>query len=172
MSQQGRNLCLWLLAAIASTELSHLCCCSKPSFDYIGFLRNWDFLRGVHNMLNIPTQAFPAPNSQQRIGPSSQSGRNKVWLSTTTDEKQSSSLESTLKHWTLYQNLTMYSCFVVTENTLHNKSEAHVWLAKSFRDILHFCQHKVCPTRQKVSMWNKSDITNSYVSDSMEVHWL
>uniref|UniRef100_A0A671V763 Cytochrome b5 reductase 4 n=1 Tax=Sparus aurata TaxID=8175 RepID=A0A671V763_SPAAU len=31
-------------------------------------------------MLNIPTQAFPAPNSQQRIGPSSQSGRNKVAL--------------------------------------------------------------------------------------------
>uniref|UniRef100_A0A671V9X7 Cytochrome b5 reductase 4 n=1 Tax=Sparus aurata TaxID=8175 RepID=A0A671V9X7_SPAAU len=47
---------------------------------FSGFLRNWGFLRDVHNMLNIPTQAFPAPNSQQRIGPSSQSGRNKVAL--------------------------------------------------------------------------------------------
>ncbi|KAM8735260.1 cytochrome b5 reductase 4 isoform 2-T2 [Acanthopagrus schlegelii] len=47
---------------------------------FSGFLRNWGCLRGVHNMLNIPTQAFPAPNSQQRIGPSSQSGRNKVAL--------------------------------------------------------------------------------------------
>lgn len=31
-------------------------------------------------MLNIPTQSFPAPSSQQRVGPSGQSGRNKVAL--------------------------------------------------------------------------------------------
>ncbi|KAI9541373.1 Cytochrome b5 reductase 4 [Dissostichus eleginoides] len=31
-------------------------------------------------MLNIPTQAFPAPGSQQRVAPSGQSGRNKVAL--------------------------------------------------------------------------------------------
>ncbi|XP_060905721.1 cytochrome b5 reductase 4 [Labrus mixtus] len=31
-------------------------------------------------MLNIPTQAFPAPGSQQRVSPSGQSGRNKVAL--------------------------------------------------------------------------------------------
>ncbi|XP_054869587.1 cytochrome b5 reductase 4 isoform X3 [Amphiprion ocellaris] len=31
-------------------------------------------------MLNIPTQSFPAPSSQQRIAPSGQSGRNKVAL--------------------------------------------------------------------------------------------
>lgn len=31
-------------------------------------------------MLNIPTQSFPAPGSQQRIAPSGQSGRNKVAL--------------------------------------------------------------------------------------------
>ncbi|KAM9353397.1 cytochrome b5 reductase 4 isoform 2-T2 [Symphorus nematophorus] len=31
-------------------------------------------------MLNIPTQSFPAPSSQQRVSPSGQSGRNKVAL--------------------------------------------------------------------------------------------
>ncbi|XP_069028078.1 cytochrome b5 reductase 4 isoform X1 [Embiotoca jacksoni] len=31
-------------------------------------------------MLNVPTQSFPAPSSQQRVGPSGQSGRNKVAL--------------------------------------------------------------------------------------------
>lgn len=31
-------------------------------------------------MLNIPTQSFPAPSSQQRVAPSGQSGRNKVAL--------------------------------------------------------------------------------------------
>lgn len=31
-------------------------------------------------MLNIPTQSFPAPGSQQRVAPSGQSGRNKVAL--------------------------------------------------------------------------------------------
>ncbi|XP_015247037.1 PREDICTED: cytochrome b5 reductase 4 [Cyprinodon variegatus] len=31
-------------------------------------------------MLNIPSQAFPAPGSQQRVAPSGQSGRNKVAL--------------------------------------------------------------------------------------------
>ncbi|XP_039476172.1 cytochrome b5 reductase 4 isoform X1 [Oreochromis aureus] len=31
-------------------------------------------------MLNVPTQSFPAPSSQQRISPSGQSGRNKVAL--------------------------------------------------------------------------------------------
>ncbi|XP_030580554.1 LOW QUALITY PROTEIN: cytochrome b5 reductase 4 [Archocentrus centrarchus] len=31
-------------------------------------------------MLNIPTQCFPAPSSQQRVSPSGQSGRNKVAL--------------------------------------------------------------------------------------------
>ncbi|XP_041650363.1 cytochrome b5 reductase 4 isoform X2 [Cheilinus undulatus] len=43
-----------------------------------GFLRNC--LRSAPNMLNIPTQAFPAPGSQQRVAPSGQSGRNKVAL--------------------------------------------------------------------------------------------
>uniref|UniRef100_A0AAX7VYL0 Cytochrome b5 heme-binding domain-containing protein n=1 Tax=Astatotilapia calliptera TaxID=8154 RepID=A0AAX7VYL0_ASTCA len=31
-------------------------------------------------MLNVPTQSFPAPSSQQRVSPSGQSGRNKVAL--------------------------------------------------------------------------------------------
>uniref|UniRef100_A0A8C5ET21 Cytochrome b5 reductase 4 n=1 Tax=Gouania willdenowi TaxID=441366 RepID=A0A8C5ET21_GOUWI len=31
-------------------------------------------------MLNVPTQSFPAPSSQQRVAPSGQSGRNKVAL--------------------------------------------------------------------------------------------
>ncbi|TKS81583.1 Cytochrome b5 reductase 4 [Collichthys lucidus] len=31
-------------------------------------------------MLNVPTQSFPAPGSQQRVAPSGQSGRNKVAL--------------------------------------------------------------------------------------------
>ncbi|XP_054477451.1 cytochrome b5 reductase 4 [Anoplopoma fimbria] len=31
-------------------------------------------------MLNVPTQSFPAPRSQQRVAPSGQSGRNKVSL--------------------------------------------------------------------------------------------
>ncbi|XP_068426896.1 cytochrome b5 reductase 4 [Clinocottus analis] len=45
-----------------------------------GFLRSWSFLRSVPNMLNIPTQSFPAPRSQQRVASSGQSGRNKVAL--------------------------------------------------------------------------------------------
>ncbi|XP_034052440.1 cytochrome b5 reductase 4 isoform X1 [Gymnodraco acuticeps] len=45
-----------------------------------GFLPNWGCLRSGNNMLNIPTQAFPAPGSQQRVAPSGQSGRNKVAL--------------------------------------------------------------------------------------------
>ncbi|XP_031134106.2 cytochrome b5 reductase 4 isoform X1 [Sander lucioperca] len=45
-----------------------------------GFLRNWGCLRSVPNMLNIPSQSFPAPGSQQRVAPSGQSGRNKVAL--------------------------------------------------------------------------------------------
>ncbi|XP_070823257.1 cytochrome b5 reductase 4 [Chaetodon trifascialis] len=45
-----------------------------------GFLRNWGCLRSVHNMLNVPTQSFPAPSSQQRVAPSGLSGRNKVAL--------------------------------------------------------------------------------------------
>ncbi|KAG8010373.1 Cytochrome b5 reductase 4 [Nibea albiflora] len=45
-----------------------------------GFLRSWGCLRSGHNMLNIPTQSFPAPGSQQRVAPSGQSGRNKVAL--------------------------------------------------------------------------------------------
>ncbi|KAF3840312.1 hypothetical protein F7725_019029 [Dissostichus mawsoni] len=44
------------------------------------FLPNWGCLRSGNNMLNIPTQAFPAPGSQQRVAPSGQSGRNKVAL--------------------------------------------------------------------------------------------
>ncbi|XP_044215213.1 cytochrome b5 reductase 4 isoform X1 [Thunnus albacares] len=40
-----------------------------------GFLRDLGFLRSVHSMLS-----FPAPGSQQRVGPSGQSGRNKVAL--------------------------------------------------------------------------------------------
>ncbi|KAA8592017.1 hypothetical protein FQN60_017422 [Etheostoma spectabile] len=45
-----------------------------------GFLRNWGCLRSVPNMLNVPSQSFPAPGSQQRVAPSGQSGRNKVAL--------------------------------------------------------------------------------------------
>ncbi|XP_034467815.1 cytochrome b5 reductase 4 [Hippoglossus hippoglossus] len=45
-----------------------------------GFLRHWDCLRSVSNMLNIPTQSFPAPSSQQRVSAAGQSGRSKVAL--------------------------------------------------------------------------------------------
>ncbi|KAM4735856.1 cytochrome b5 reductase 4 isoform 2-T2 [Anableps anableps] len=45
-----------------------------------GFIRNWNSIRSVRNMLNIPSQSFPTPNSQQRVSPSGQSGRNKVAL--------------------------------------------------------------------------------------------
>ncbi|TNN50220.1 Cytochrome b5 reductase 4 [Liparis tanakae] len=45
-----------------------------------GFLRDGSCLRSVADMLNIPTQSFPAPSSQQRVGSSGQSGRNKVAL--------------------------------------------------------------------------------------------
>ncbi|XP_008431082.1 cytochrome b5 reductase 4 isoform X2 [Poecilia reticulata] len=41
------------------------------------FKQNWS---SFHNMLNIPSQSFPAPSSQQRVSPSAQSGRNKVSL--------------------------------------------------------------------------------------------
>nr|XP_061804519.1 cytochrome b5 reductase 4-like isoform X2 [Nerophis lumbriciformis] len=37
-------------------------------------------LRAVRNMLNLPTQSFPAPSSQQRVAPSGHSGRTKVAL--------------------------------------------------------------------------------------------
>lgn len=43
-----------------------------------GVLWNWSCFGDGGNMLNIPTQAFPAPGSQQRVSPSGQSGRNKV----------------------------------------------------------------------------------------------
>lgn len=42
---------------------------------WLGFLCEWGCLRSFRKMLNIPTQSFPAPSSQQRV---SQSGRNKV----------------------------------------------------------------------------------------------
>nr|XP_057909992.1 cytochrome b5 reductase 4 [Doryrhamphus excisus] len=45
-----------------------------------GFLRKLRCLQGVRNMLNLPTQSFPAPSSQQRVAPSGQSGRTKVAL--------------------------------------------------------------------------------------------
>ncbi|KAM8870814.1 cytochrome b5 reductase 4 [Spinachia spinachia] len=45
-----------------------------------GLLWIWSFLRGVPNMLNIPSQSFPAARSQQRVAASGQSGRNKVAL--------------------------------------------------------------------------------------------
>ncbi|XP_062322502.1 cytochrome b5 reductase 4 [Osmerus eperlanus] len=44
-----------------------------------GFLRNLGCFRRV-NMLNVPSQSFPAPSSQQRVAPAGQSGRNKVAL--------------------------------------------------------------------------------------------
>ncbi|KAA0702829.1 Cytochrome b5 reductase 4 [Triplophysa tibetana] len=44
----------------------------------IGFLRNWGCLK-VSEMLNIPSQSFPATGSQQRVAPTGQS-RNKVAL--------------------------------------------------------------------------------------------
>ncbi|XP_030014189.1 cytochrome b5 reductase 4 [Sphaeramia orbicularis] len=47
---------------------------------FSGFLQNLGCLRSAANMLNIPTQSFPAPSSQQRVAPSGQSGRNKVAL--------------------------------------------------------------------------------------------
>ncbi|KAK7885900.1 hypothetical protein WMY93_025521 [Mugilogobius chulae] len=46
------------------------------------FLQNWSCFRNVLNMLNVPTQSFPAPSSQQRVSPggSAGTGRNKVAL--------------------------------------------------------------------------------------------
>ncbi|XP_077430750.1 cytochrome b5 reductase 4 [Vanacampus margaritifer] len=50
---------------------------SKLLINFINDFGNSRCLRGIRNMLNIPTQSFPAPSSQQRVG---QSGRTKVAL--------------------------------------------------------------------------------------------
>lgn len=49
-----------------------------PCVVLIGLLWNWSCFGNAGNMLNIPTQSFPSPSSQQRVSPSGQSGRNKV----------------------------------------------------------------------------------------------
>ncbi|XP_070407899.1 cytochrome b5 reductase 4 isoform X2 [Nothobranchius furzeri] len=63
----------------ASSE-GHDSSCITGLLSSLGLERNWGCFRNVSKMLNIPTQPFPAPSSQQRISPSGQSERNKVAL--------------------------------------------------------------------------------------------
>ncbi|XP_047217981.1 cytochrome b5 reductase 4 isoform X3 [Girardinichthys multiradiatus] len=113
-----------------------------------GFLRNWSCIRRVHNMLNIPSQSFPAPSSQQRVSPSGQSGRNKVTL-----EPQGTQ--------PLY-NQQIRDCYVTSINVTVALKPGHslmdwVRFAKSGKDLTGLRGRLIEVTQDELQKHNKRD---------------